>query len=175
MPDLRQLEERPQSLGDDVRVRGEQVVGQDFPVRQAQQRQRCAGEEVHLGAQAVELARRIDDHDVQAAVGAHGLRQRERGRAAVELVPAQARLRCARAAAGAGVRTCGSGHAKPAQLTESGAPAGASGAPALSCVQLHALPRAARRRCRSGASGRAAAGAAAVSRRCPCRAHRGRA
>ena len=32
----RQLKERSQALGDDVRVRGEQVVGQHLPVRQAQ-------------------------------------------------------------------------------------------------------------------------------------------
>ena len=42
---LRQREERRQAFGDDVLVRGEVVVGQDFPVREREHRQFRPGEE----------------------------------------------------------------------------------------------------------------------------------
>ena len=88
---VRQLVKRLQPLGDDVRVRREQIVRQHLPVRQPQQRQRARGEESQLRRQPLELARTVGDQHVQPAVGTGRLGQRERRGAAIELMPAQAR------------------------------------------------------------------------------------
>jgi len=86
---VRQFVKRLQALGDDVRVRREQVVRQHLPVGQPQQRQRAGGEEAQLRRQPLELSRTIGDQHVQPAVGTHGFCKRERRSAAVQLMPAQ--------------------------------------------------------------------------------------
>ena len=86
---LRQLEQSFQPLGDDVRMGGEEVVRQHFPVRQPQQRQRLCAEEAQLRREPLELARRVHDEHVQPPVGARGFGQRQRRGAAVQLMPAQ--------------------------------------------------------------------------------------
>ena len=99
-----QLVERLQPLGDDVRVRGEQVVRQHFPIGEPQQRQRARGKELQLRGETFELACPIGDQHVQPGVGAHRFRERERRSAAVELMPAKARCGTAR---GRGVEEVG--------------------------------------------------------------------
>jgi hypothetical protein len=88
----RQLVERSQAFGCDIRVRRKQVVGQDLPIREGQQAKILAGEEAQLGTQTLQLTRTVGDDDVQARVRAHRLRERERRRTAVELLPAKAAL-----------------------------------------------------------------------------------
>jgi len=70
-------------------VRREKVVGQYLPVGEGQKRERVAGEETELGAEAFELARPIGNDDVQPPVGAGGFSEGEGLGAAIELVPAQ--------------------------------------------------------------------------------------
>ena len=52
----RQARQRAQAFGDDVRMRREDIVGQDFPVWQRQQFQLRSTEEAQFGAQPLEVA-----------------------------------------------------------------------------------------------------------------------
>ena len=89
VPQLRQLEQSLQPLGDDVRMGREELVRQHFPVRQPQQRQLLPGEEAQLRREPLELARRVHNDHVQPPVGAHGFGKRQCRGAAVQLMPAQ--------------------------------------------------------------------------------------
>jgi len=89
---VRQLEERAQTLGSDIRVRREKVVRQHLPVRKCQQRQPLAREELQLGGQPLELAGIVGDDDIQPLIRPGRFGKSQRGSAAIELVPAQASL-----------------------------------------------------------------------------------
>jgi len=86
----RQLVERAQTLGDDVGMRREDVVRQHLPVRKGQEGEGIAAEEAQLRRQPLELARAGYDHHVEPRVARCRLGERERGGAAVKLMPAQA-------------------------------------------------------------------------------------
>jgi len=90
-PQPRQLGERAQALGDDVRQRREQVPRQHLPVGQGQHRQALAGKESELGAAPLEAAAVGLDDQPRTIVGARGLGQGERRRAAVQARPAHER------------------------------------------------------------------------------------
>ena len=98
----RQFGERREPLGNDVRMRREQVVGQHFPVGQHVDRCDAAEEERELGAQLVELARIARDDQVRTCVRFDGFGQRQAARGAIELVPALARRGRREGAGGAG-------------------------------------------------------------------------
>ena len=68
-------------------MRREQVVGQDFPVGQREERQALAAKEAQLGAAALKFARIGGDDHVEPRVRARGLRKRQRRGAAIELAP----------------------------------------------------------------------------------------
>ena len=89
VPGLRQLEERPQPLRDDVRMRREEIVRQHFPVGERKQRQALTREEAQLRRQPIELPGGIGHDDIQPLVAMRGLGERQGRRAAMELVPAQ--------------------------------------------------------------------------------------
>ncbi len=88
MPGSRELEECQEPFRDDVGVGGEQVVRQNLPVRESQQRQAIARKEAQLRCQPLELTRGVADDDVKPLVASRCIGERQRGRAAVELVPA---------------------------------------------------------------------------------------
>ncbi len=73
-------------------VRGEQIVGQDFPVGQREDRQPRAAEETQLRVAAFKFARIRSKYHIEALVGARRLRKRQRRRAAVELAPLEMRV-----------------------------------------------------------------------------------
>ena len=77
-----------QTFGDDVLVRGEQVVGQGLPVGKVQDLA-LAGieEEAQLGFQSMRGRRVGHQHQHQAGVTAHGLRNRHRAGGAVQVSP----------------------------------------------------------------------------------------
>jgi hypothetical protein len=86
----RQLEERPQALRCDIGMGREQVVGQHLPVGKRQQRQPFAREKLQLGRKALELACVVRDDDVQPLVRPGRFGKRQRSRAAIQLMPAEA-------------------------------------------------------------------------------------
>jgi hypothetical protein len=76
-------------------MRREQVVRQHLPVRKCQQRQPLAGEKLQLGRKALELASIVRYDDVQPLVRPRRFGERQRSRATVQLMPAEAsKLRC---------------------------------------------------------------------------------
>ncbi len=88
VPRAGQLEQGQQPLRNDVRVRGEQVIGQDLPIRKGQQRQSLTRKEAQLRGEPLELPRGVRDDHIEALVGSSRLGERQRRGAPVKLVPA---------------------------------------------------------------------------------------
>ncbi len=72
-------------------MRGEEVVGQHFPVGEGEEIQLLAGIKAQLRAELFELAGAIRHDDVQARIRLHRFGKGERRGTTVKLVPAQGR------------------------------------------------------------------------------------
>ena len=74
-----QLEQRSQPLGNDVGMRREQVIRQHLPIGESQQRQGFAGKKFKFRRETLELAGRVDDHHIEAAIASRGFGERQGG------------------------------------------------------------------------------------------------